>query len=224
MSTLKGMDIKMKKIINFMLVGCLIITMAMPMSVVASSSTRTTIEKKEDRCNSKNVEKVISVSLSQLDDGITILITKSKDGKYTYLPIEEQNNIDDSYFNLMGPVEPDIGGADGNLEWAAFHLGFVYWNNNRDRLYYTITADEPLRMIKGNAYVQSPSFFFPKVYYEGSFRHNLGGSQMTSRTLKESVKTDGEEKVRIGFSDVKIETISGEKGFFSDTSQTVKMK
>lgn len=112
--------------------------------------------------------------------------------------------------------------ADGELEWAAFHLGFNDWNDDTGRLYFSISADEPMSKVTGNAYVESTSILFPTSYYSDSFNKPLNGSMNTSRTLQDDVDTGDEDKVRVGFSSVVLTTVANEKGYFSNTSQVVE--
>lgn len=154
----------------------------------------------------------IEVTSEQLSDGVTVVLTKNDDGTF------DQTVCCDT--DLAFIPQP-MATADGELEWAKFHLGFVDWNNDTGRFYFTISADEPMSKVTGNAYVKSTSILFPSTYYSDSFAKKLNGSMNTSRTLQEDVNTGEEEKVRIGFSNVVLVTTAGEKGYFSNTSQVV---
>lgn len=155
----------------------------------------------------------IEVTPDQLADGVTVVLVKTEDGTF------EQT----VYYNTdLASIPQTMDTADGELEWAAFHLGFNNWNNDTGRLYFTISADEPMSKVTGNAYVKSTSILNPQTFYSDSFDKNLNGSMNTSRTLKEKVDTGDEEKVRVGFSSVVLVTVADEKGYFSNASQVVK--
>ena len=154
----------------------------------------------------------IEVTPEQLSDGVTVVLTKNNDGAF-----EQTVYYDTDPASIPQPMAT----ADGELEWAKFHLGFVDWNDDTGRLYFTISADEPMSKVTGNAYVESTSILFPETYYSDSFNKKLNGSMNTSRTLQEDVNTGDEEKVRVGFSSVILSTVAGEKGYFSNTSQVV---
>lgn len=154
----------------------------------------------------------VEVTTEQLVDGVTVVLTRNEDDTFDQAV----------YYDTDAAAIPmPTAGADGVLEIAAFHLGFNDWNDDTGRLYYTISADEPMSSITGNAYVKSTSILFPKSYYSDSFTGSLHGSLNTSRTLKDNVNTGDETKVRVGFSGVVLTTTAGEKGYFSDTSQVV---
>ena len=155
----------------------------------------------------------IEVTSEQLSDGVTVVLTKNEDGTF-----EQTVSCDTDIASIPQPMAT----ADGELEWAAFHLGFNDWNDDTGRLYFTISADEPMSKVKGNAYVQSTSILFPATYYSDSFDEALGGSMNTSCTLKDNVDTGDEDKVRVGFSSVVLTTVANEKGYFSNTSQVVE--
>lgn len=154
----------------------------------------------------------IEVTAEQLADGVTVVLSKTEDGTF------EQAVYYDTDF---GSIPQPMATADGELEWAAFHLGFNDWNADTGRLYFTISADEPMSKVTGNAYVKSTSVLFPATYYSDSFNKKLNGSMNTSRTLQEDVDTGDEDKVRVGFSGVILVTVAGEKGYFSNASQVV---
>lgn len=155
----------------------------------------------------------IEVTPEQLSDGVTVVLTKNEDGTF------EQTIFYDT--DLAGIPQP-MATSDGELEWAIFHLGFNDWNDDTGRLYFTISADEPMSTVAGNAYVKSTSILFPTTYYSNSFSKSLYGSMNTSRTLKDDVDTGDKDKVRVGFSGVVLTTVAGETGYFSNTSQVVK--
>lgn len=153
------------------------------------------------------------VTLEQLTNGVTIVLSRNEDGTFDQT----------TYYGDDALYVPQIAAtADGVLEWAKFHLGFVDWNDDTGRLYYTISADEPMSYISGNAYVRSTSILFPEDFFNQSFSSNLYGSMNTGRTLHDDVDTGDEEKVRIGFSGVTLTTVAGEKGSFSNSSQVVE--
>lgn len=154
----------------------------------------------------------IEVTPEQLIDGVTVVLVKNNDGTF------EQVVYSDTDF---AAVPQPAATADGVLEWAAFHLGFNNWNNDTGRLYFTISADEPMKKVTGNAYVKSTSILFPTTYYSDSFNKSLGGSMNTSRVLHENVDTGDEDRVRVGFSNVVLLTVADEYGYFSNTSQVV---
>lgn len=154
----------------------------------------------------------IEVTPEQLIDGVTVVLVKNNDGTF------EQIVYSDTDF---AAVPQPAATADGVLEWAAFHLGFNNWNNDTGRLYFTISADEPMKKVTGNAYVKSTSILFPTTYYSDSFNKSLGGSMNTSRVLYENVDTGDEDRVRVGFSNVVLLTVADEYGYFSNTSQVV---
>lgn len=155
----------------------------------------------------------VEVTAGQLADGVTIVLTKNEEGIF-----EQTVYYDIDFSSIPQPTAT----ADGELEWAVFHLGFNNWNDDTGRLYFTISADEPMSKVTGNAYVKSTSWLFPETFYSDSFSKKLSGSMNTSRTLKEKVDTGDEEKVRVGFSSVVLLTTADEKGYFSDTSQVVE--
>ena len=155
----------------------------------------------------------IEVTPEQMADGMTIVLIKNEDGTF-----EQRVCYDTDFESIPQPM----AAADGELEWASFHLGFNDWNDDTGRLYFTIAADEPMSKVTGNAYVKSTSFLRPKTFYSDSFDKKLNGSMNTSRTLKDNVDTGDVEKVRVGFSNVVLVTIADEKGYFSNTSQVVE--
>lgn len=155
----------------------------------------------------------IEVTPEQLSDGVTVVLTKNEDGTF------EQTVFYDT--NIASIPQP-MATADGILEWAAFHLGFNDWNDDTGRLYFSISADEPMSKVTGNAYVKSTSILFPATYYSDSFDKELNGSMNTGRTLRDNVDTGDEDKVRVGFSSVVLTTVADEKGYFSNTSQVVE--
>lgn len=64
------------------------------------------------------------------------------------------------YYDIdVSSIPQPTATADGELEWAEFHLGFNHWNDDTGRLYFTISADEPMSKVTGNAYVKSTSIF-----------------------------------------------------------------
>ncbi len=155
----------------------------------------------------------VEVTKEQLEDGVTIVLAKNEEGTF------EQT----VYYDIdVSSIPQPTATADGELEWAEFHLGFNHWNDDTGRLYFTISADEPMSKVTGNAYVKSTSIFSSKPFYSDMFKKKLYGSMKTSRTLKENVDTGDEKKVRIGFSSVVLLTTANQKGYFSDTSQVVK--
>lgn len=155
----------------------------------------------------------IEVTPEQLSDGVTVVLTKNEDGTF------EQTIF---YDTDLAAIPQPMATSDGELEWAIFHLGFNDWNDDTGRLYFTISADEPMSTVAGNAYVKSTSILFPTTYYSNSFSKSLYGSMNTSRTLKDDVDTGDEDKVRVGFSGVVLTTVAGETGYFSNTSQVVE--
>ncbi len=155
----------------------------------------------------------IEVTPEQLSDGVTVVLTKNEDGTF-----EQTVYYDTDIASIPQPMAT----ADGELEWAVFHLGFNDWNDDTGRLYFTISADEPMSKVTGNAYVKSTSYLFPTTYYSDSFNKKLNGSMNTSRTLQDDVDTGDAGKVRVGFSGVVLVTVANEKGYFSNTSQVVE--
>lgn len=152
----------------------------------------------------------IEATINQLADGVTVVLTKTADGTF------EQN----IYYDTFSIPRPRAT-ADGVLEWAEFHLGFNDWNDDTGRLYFTISADEPMYGVSGSAYVKSTSVLHPATFYSDTFDKYLNGSMNTSRTLYEDLYTEDEEKVRVGFSGVVLVTLAGDKGNFSNASQIV---
>ena len=130
-----------------------------------------------------NIE--LLVTKEQLEDGVTIVLAKNEEGTF------EQT----VYYDIDVSSNPQpTATADGELEWAEFHLGFNHWNDDTGRLYFTISADEPMSKVTGNAYVKSTSIFSSKPFYSDTFKKKLYGSMKTSRTLKENVDTGDEKK------------------------------
>lgn len=193
---------KIKKLVSLVAIVSLFI---LPINVSANSNDvyPTSIE--------------ISTTVDQLQDGITVLVKMNDDGTYTQKVYNEEENIPSQYST------PGQGtGADGVLSWAVFHLGFKYWTNYSNDLYYTISSDEPMNIVRGTAYVKSTSILNPKTYYNKPFTGYLRGSTNTSRSLKEGVDMDGATAVIVGFSNVKMTTVAGKTASFGSASQVVK--
>lgn len=146
----------------------------------------------------------------QLEKGITVVITKNNVGEF------EQN----VYYD-MSNIPMMCATADGELEWAAFHLGFKDWNEHTNDLYYTVSADEPLVNICGRAYVKSTSVLNPIYYHDDIFEHDLPYSTVASRDLAWDIDTGDEEKVRVGFTGVIIKSSHGQTGAFLNKSLLV---
>lgn len=144
------------------------------------------------------------------NDGITIVFVRENDESYSSYEIDSETNFYRTYSE----------GIDGVIDWAVFHLGFKDWNDDGD-LYYTITADEPLKYIRGNVYIKSTNVLFPKTYLSRSFSHNLYGSSNTSRFLSQNVDVGGDSSVRVGFSGVTITAISGDTASIPNNSKVV---
>ncbi|MBA4688179.1 MAG: hypothetical protein H2184_13570 [Candidatus Galacturonibacter soehngenii] len=161
----------------------------------------------------------ITATINQLTDGITIVLTKNEDD--TFNQKVYYNTLMPQSITTTSNLKP-MATADGVLEWAVFHLGFKNWNDDTGDLYYTISADEPMYSVSGDAYVKSTSILFPKSFYKDSFSSRLYSSTNTSRTLETDVDTEDEKKVRVGFSNVVLETIAGEYGYFANSSQIVE--
>ena len=67
--------------------------------------------------------------------------------------IEEGTFEQTVYYDIdVSSIPQPTATADGELEWAEFHLGFNHWNDDTGRLYFTISADEPMSKVTGNAY------------------------------------------------------------------------
>lgn len=158
----------------------------------------------------KNNVQDVELDMLENEDGISIVFVRNEDGSYSSYEIN-------SNFNFPLPCSE---GVDGVIEWAVFHLGFKDWNDNGD-LYFTITADEPLRYIQGEVYIKSMDFLFPKKYLQRSFYNYLGGSSNTSRFLSQNVDVGGDSSVRVGFRGVTITAISGDTASIPDNSKVV---
>lgn len=150
------------------------------------------------------------VTVGQLKDGITVLITINKDGTFTQC-------IYDDISSIPQPAAT----ADGELEWAVFHLGFNNWTDTTNSLYFTVSADEPMSKVYGTAYVDATSLLFPKSYYNSSFTKYLGSAFTATRTLASNIDVGDETEVRIGFKNVILVTTAGDNGSFVNTAQTV---
>lgn len=195
----------MKKIRKLVSLVAIVSLLILPLNVSANSNDvySTPIE--------------ISTTVDQLQDGVTVLVKMKDDGTYTQKVYTEEENIPSQYST------PGHGtGADGILNWATFHVGFKNWTNYSNDFYYTITSDEPMSVVKGTAFVKSPSIFFPKTYFNRSFTHSLGGSTRLSKSLKEGVDVDGATEVVVGFQNVVMTTIAGDKANFGSAQQLVE--
>lgn len=192
----------MKKIIkNLFLFGVIASVFVTPMNAFASSANKSDIAETQE----------ITITPEQLVEGVTVLIVFNDDGSWSQFVYDNEATI---------PVPAAT--ADGELEWAKFHLGFKDWNNDTGDLYFTVSADEAMSKISGTAYVESTSWLFPKSYYDSSFSEKLYSSYNTSRTLATDVDTEDETEVRVGFRNVILSTIAGDSGAFSNSSQIVE--
>lgn len=152
----------------------------------------------------------INVTPEQLSDGVTVLLTFNDDGTYNQ-----------SVYTDESAVPVPTATADGELEWATFHLGFKDWNNDTGDLYFTVSADEAMRKVRGDAYVKSTGVLFSTYYYDDSFSESLYSPYNTSRTFATDIDTEDETKVRVGFKNVILYTTAGDTGSFSNFSQIV---
>ena len=152
----------------------------------------------------------ISAAADQSDGGITVVIIFNDDGTY-----------EQTVYSNLSSVSVPAATADGELEWAIFHLGFKDWNDDTGDLYFTVSADEPMWKISGTAYVRSTSILFPSYYYNDPFSENLYSSYNSSRILATDIDTEDETEVRVGFKNVILYTIAGDTATFSNASQIV---
>lgn len=190
----------MKRLIKSLLSLCMAVCISViPLHAFASSQISYEIPFNE-----------IEVTSSQLSDGITVLITRNSDNTYTQ-----------SIYTNPADVPVVIDTADGIIDWAKFHLGFKDWTNYSNELYFTVTSDEPLKRITGNAYVKSTSVWGP-TYFDEDFDENLNGSSNTGRQLSSGVDTEDDTKVRVGFKNVWLMSISGDYCVFENDSIIVE--
>lgn len=152
----------------------------------------------------------IELSLDQLSDGVTILITRNDDGTYSQ-----------AVYDSLESIPALTKTADGTLDWAAFHLGFKDWTNYSNELYFSVSSDEPMDRITGKAYVRSTSNSW-KYYYNESFDEKLYSSFNTGRQLSSGVDTQGATTVRVGFKNVILRVISGDYGVFDNNYEDVE--
>lgn len=199
---------------TFKQIGSVLLAMAMILVLHPSIAHAESVE--EDELQIQDIE----VSIDQLSDGVTVLLTRNEDGTF-----DQTVFYDDVVFSediIADNVNQTRATADGVLEWATFHVGFNNWNNDTGRLYYTVSADEPMYNITGSAYVKSTSILFPTTYYSSSFSSLLYGYTTASRVLDDDVDTGDEDKVRVGFSSVTMNTVAGETAYFGSGSQVVE--
>lgn len=154
-----------------------------------------------------------SLSQEQLEDGVTVLITRNNDGTYN------QEVYDDEDIALSSVPRSSFAG-DGVIDVAAFHLGFKDWNEDTDCLYFNVSADETLSYVDGNVYVKSTSILHPESFYNDRLHYPLFGSSNTGGTIA-YVNTGDETKVRVGYSDLYIVAISGSYANMGSASKVV---
>lgn len=156
----------------------------------------------------------IVVSFDQLKDGVTVLVYKNVDGLFERIV----GNCESSKRAIKEIQTRDT--ADGILDWAVFHVGFVDWNDNTGRLYLYVSADEPMNNIYGYAYVKH--YMFPSTYYYNSFfSEYLYGYTNQTRVLCEDVDTGNTSHVIVGFRGVYMYTVAGDRADFTDGAQLV---
>lgn len=150
----------------------------------------------------------MELTTEQLNDGVTVVLTRNEDGTF------EQTSYDD-----VKQIPMLASTADGILEWAIFHLGL---KNSTHDLYFTLSADEPVKVVWGEAYVKSTNLLASTTYYSNSFYEEVYSSS-SSRTIKSGIDTKDATKVIVGFKNAALKTIAGETGSFSNNSKTVTL-
>lgn len=151
----------------------------------------------------------MTLSLNQLTDGISILITQNNDGSYS------QEVFDD-----LSQIAVPTATEDGVLEWAVFHLGLKDWTSSSNCLYYTLSADEFIKTISRTAYVRPTNLLINDYYYNKSLPSEVYSSN-TSRVLQYNIDVEGDTKVVVGYKNVVIRTMSGGTGSFTNSQKTV---
>lgn len=150
-----------------------------------------------------------TISLEQLRNGISILITKNSEGDYSQEVVED-----------LSQIAVPAATADGVLEWAVFHVGLKDWTSTSNCLYYTLSADEYVRSIDGIVYVKPTNLLTNKYYYRNYLPSEVY-SNNTSRVIKNNIDVENATRVVVGFENVTIKAISGDSGSFKNAKVTV---
>ncbi len=149
------------------------------------------------------------LSVEDLKNGVSVVMFKNDNGDISSYVCEDIT---------MLPMNCSVD--DGSVELAILHVGFREWSDNQGSLYFTFECDEATSKLQGNFYVKKTGFS-SGTYWSGANSYNMFGCHTTTRYIKQHIDVGNATSVIVGFNSVTFETVQGETGWFSNSSQMV---